>query len=537
MPYMADKVKFTFNNKQLEAEAGQSVLEAVKQAGFEIPHYCYCPQLSIAGSCRLCAVEVGYRDKNGHVQMMAPLVMSCQTPVREGMLVLSETEKVRRHRREVMELLLINHPLDCPVCDQAGECFLQDYSFRYGPSVSRFQADLKNKQPKKQIGKNLLLYSDRCILCSRCVRFTREISGGAELAVFNRGNQSEIDIFPGWAVNDKLAGNIVDICPVGAMLDKQFLFKQRVWFLQPVESICPRCSRGCNIFLCTNKGIIWRLRPRRNDLVNGPWMCDEGRYGYKFVQAQERLNSCQVRQDGQMRQVEAKTAREQAGKLLEPYFNEHSALQAAVVISPAASCEEQFLLARWIRSRSEKVNLVMGPVFSNEKDEIFKGGFTVSAEKVPNQRGAAEVLKHFGGAQMSFKKLADAVAEGKIEALWLQGGYPWLDWCGPEAAQKLRQAKVLIVEDILGGSLTKSADVVLAGAAWAEKRGCFINDQNICQEFNKSLEPPGASVDDIQMLGRLIDKRKGLSLEQIRRGMSDFIDLPARQEPAAELHN
>ena len=285
---MTKKLTFKFNDLTLQADEGQSVLQAVLDAGHEIPHYCYHPALSIAGSCRLCAVEVGYPDKEGKIQMTKPLVMSCQTPVQEGMVVLSETDRVREHRLSVMELLLINHPLDCPVCDQAGECYLQDYSFRYGQSSGRFEMDDKIKQPLKEVGENILLYSDRCILCTRCVRFTREVSGGAELAVVNRGNKSEIDTFPGRPVNGKLAGNVVNVCPVGALLDKQFLFKQRVWFLNETESICPRCSRGCNITICHNKGVIWRLVPRRNDQVNGHWMCDEGRYGFKFVHADER---------------------------------------------------------------------------------------------------------------------------------------------------------------------------------------------------------------------------------------------------------
>jgi predicted molibdopterin-dependent oxidoreductase YjgC len=259
-------------------------------------------------------------------------------------------------------------------------------------------------------------------------------------------------------------------------------------------------------------------------------MCDDGRYGYKFVHADERLTSSKVRQGEQLQEVNANQAVDEAARLLAPYLNEDSAEKLAVVISPAVSCEEQFLLAQWIRSRAEKANLVMGPVFSDEKDETFKCGFTISAEKVPNRRGAQQILKHFAGTQMNFKKLLDAVAKGKIEAVWLQGGYPWLDWCPAETVEKIRQAKVLIVQDILKGDLSDVADVLLAGAAWAQKNGCFINDQDICQTFNKAIDPPGDVRDDLEMLGRLIDKRKGLTLQEIRSDMSVCINVPTEED-------
>src|ERR1700728_1412372 len=228
--------KITVDGKLIECKDRQMILQALLDAGGFLPHYCYQQGLSIPASCRICLVEV---------EGIPKLVPSCQTPVRDGMIVHSRSPKAVANQKSVMEYLLINHPLDCPVCDQAGECSLQDYSYEYGRSQSRFEED-KAKKPKKDVGDNIYLYSDRCIMCSRCVRFTREVSGTCELYVDGRGYREEIDIFPGKPCNNKLAGNVVDLCPVGALLDKDFLFKQRIWLLKGAASIRPADSGGGN---------------------------------------------------------------------------------------------------------------------------------------------------------------------------------------------------------------------------------------------------------------------------------------------------
>src|SRR5260370_22185063 len=228
--------KITGNGQVINAKQGQMVLQACNDADIAIPQYCYHPGFSIPASCRICLVEV---------EGIAKLVPSRQTPVRDGMVVHSRSPKAVANQKQVMEYLLINHPLDCPVCDQAGECHLQDYSYEYGRSQSRFEED-KAKKPKKDVGENIVLYNDRCIMCTRCVRFTREVSGTSELYVDGRGHKEEIDIFPGRPVNNKLAGNVVDLCPVGALLDKDFLFKQRVWLLKQASSISPADSGGAH---------------------------------------------------------------------------------------------------------------------------------------------------------------------------------------------------------------------------------------------------------------------------------------------------
>ena len=278
------------DGKKVTWEGKKMILQVALENGVEIPYYCYHPGLSIVASCRICLGEVETPDPKDPTKLVRipKLMPTCQTPAAQGMKVYTKSAKARANEQAVMEFLLINHPLDCPVCDQAGECYLQDYSFKYGRAESRFLED-KAKKPKKDVGDHILLYSDRCIMCTRCVRFTREISGTSELAVFGRGHREEIDIFPGRPVNNPLAGNVVDLCPVGALLDKDFLFTQRVWFLKSTPSISPMNAGGENIEIHHVQGRIYRLKPRYNKDVNQWWISDEARYGFDFVHAADRL--------------------------------------------------------------------------------------------------------------------------------------------------------------------------------------------------------------------------------------------------------
>src|SRR5271154_5807745 len=281
-------LKIHVDGKMIESEPDKMILQACTDAGMELPHYCYHEGLSIPASCRICLVEV---------EGIPKLVPSCQTQIRDGMIVHSQSTKAIANQKQVMEYLLINHPLDCPVCDQAGECHLQDYSYQYGRSQSRFEED-KAKKPKKDVGQHIYLYADRCIMCTRCVRFTREVSGEGELYVDGRGHKEEIDIFPGKPLNKKLAGNVVDLCPVGALLDKDFLFRQRVWLLKQTPSISPVDSGGENIFLEFNEGVVYRIKPRINPAVNTWWISDDTRYSYKIIEHPRRLKSAYKKEHG-----------------------------------------------------------------------------------------------------------------------------------------------------------------------------------------------------------------------------------------------
>ncbi|MEP0842227.1 MAG: (2Fe-2S)-binding protein, partial [Phycisphaerae bacterium] len=283
--------KIIIDGREVQCRDKIPVLQAALEAGLDVPHYCYHPGLSIVASCRLCLMEMKMPDPKTKEMAWSPkLVPSCQTPVRDGMEVRFASPAVENSRRHVMEYYLVNHPLDCPVCDKAGECYLQDYDFAYGPASSR-AVDPKYKNPKKDIGPRTLLYQDRCVMCSRCVRFVQEVAGTGELCIVNRGNRSEIDVFPGAPLDNKLQGNVVDLCPVGSLLDKDFLFRRRVWFLKTGDSICRGCSTGCAIHVDEHRGAVQRLRPRYNPGVNDWWMCDEGRFGWKFVADERRIAS------------------------------------------------------------------------------------------------------------------------------------------------------------------------------------------------------------------------------------------------------
>src|SRR5215469_6980560 len=391
--------KITVDGKTIEAKDRQMILQACNDAGIDLPQYCYHPGLSIPASCRICLVEV---------EGIPKLVPSCQTPVRDGMVVYSRSTKAIANQKSVMEYLLINHPLDCPVCDQAGECFLQDYSYQYGRSQSRFEED-KVKNPKKDVGDNIYLYADRCIMCTRCVRFTREVSGTSELYVDGRGHKEEIDVFPGKGVNNKLAGNVVDICPVGALLDKDFLFKQRVWLLKQAPSISPADSGGENIFLEHNEGVIYRIKPRYNADVNGWWISDDTRYSYKAVHDEKRLRLAKRPEYGSQIETSFSGALEEAKQALTALVEKNGPGSLYAVLSPMMACEEAWLLAKAIRAADPQAMLILGPVPSSGQDEVFKNPatgkqtFVIKAEKVPNAAGIRRVIELIGGAKAEWR--------------------------------------------------------------------------------------------------------------------------------------
>src|SRR5262245_50310917 len=336
-------------------------IQAADRAGVFIPHYCWHPALSVVASCRMCLVEVGERKPNGEIVVPPKVVPGCQTPVKDGTVIVSNSVRAKGAQEQTLEGILLNHPLDCPVCDKAGECMLQDFSYGFGRAQSRM-IDEKNTPPNKPyIGDNVTLFTDRCIMCSRCVRFTREVSGTAELQVINRGEHSEIDIFPGEPLNNKLATNVVDLCPVGALCSKDFLYKHRVWNLKTQESVCPDCSTGCSIHLDGNKNIVYRLRPRYNPQAQGYFMCDDGRLGYHYVNSKERFVRPLARRDRVLTHAPW-------GEVIPPIRSSFKAAaervpdQVVGVLSPFLTCEEAFLLARWLKGLSRQVKLALGPV-------------------------------------------------------------------------------------------------------------------------------------------------------------------------------
>jgi NADH-quinone oxidoreductase subunit G len=475
-----------------------NLVQAALKANVFIPHYCWHPSLSVVASCRMCLVEVG-EMKDGKPVMQPKVVPACQTPAKDGTVVITNSKKAVYAQQQTLESLLLNHPLDCPVCDKAGECLLQDYSYRFGRSESRLIDD-KNQPPNKpDLGKHIGLFTDRCIMCSRCVRFTREVSGTAELQVVNRGNHSEIDVFPGEPLDNKLSGNVVDLCPVGALASKDFLYTQRVWFLKTEDSVCADCSTGCSIHVDHNKDIVYRLRPRENPLAQGYFMCDEGRYGFHYVHAPERLRQPFAREGGSL---QPRTYDEVLPELKAAFAERARSGVVAALISPFLTCEEAYLLATYIGWLSRKSRLALGPVPEFGADDVYPkdrqgrpvgpAKFTIRAEKCPNRRGVEQVLRHFQKDVESAATFVASARAGRYSAIWIAGGYPpdKGHWILRQHAAAFREVPLLVVQDLFASPLSALASYVLPSAAFAEKEGTFINHANLAQALRPAIRPP-----------------------------------------------
>ncbi len=504
------------NQKPVEIGASERLncIQAAERAGVEIPSYCWHKDLSVVASCRMCLVEMGDKKPDGTIAMQPKLFPGCQTPVKDGTVIISDSPKVKEAQKATLEYLLLNHPLDCPVCDQAGECGLQDYSYEYGRGYSRLQEPKNLKPDKDYIGDQITLFTDRCIMCTRCVRFTREISGTAELQVTSRGTHEEIDIFPGIPCDNKLAGNVVDLCPVGALCSKDFLYEQRVWWLNSKNSVCPGCSTGCSIRVDQNKDVLYRLKPRENPQAQGSFMCDEGRFGWKYIHSDQRLKLPEQRSGG-------KTVSKDWDAVLPAVRNalKDAVLRTpnkfAVVISPWATVEEAYLLATYARKLTSSVKLAIGPVRTVGEDDLYPKDvhgqpatptkFTIRAEKCPNRRGVEIVLTHFQGSVIEFSDVLAQVSRGEIESLYVLGGDPE-GWINEADAAKLDKLKLLVVQDLLASAGSAKAQFVLAGAAWAEKDGTFVNHKGLAQAIHRALRGPEEARPDGRILMELAEK-------------------------------
>lgn len=477
-------------------------IQVARRAGVEIPHYCWHPGLSVVASCRMCLVETGTRDpQTGEITMLPKLVPACQTPARDGTVFVTDSDNVRHARAFVEECLLIDHPVDCPICDKAGECLLQDYHFEHGQDERR--ADVRPFTSRRRpMGETVELFVDRCVMCSRCVRFTREITGTGELMVINRGNHEEIDVLPGYPLDNKMSGNVVDLCPVGALGDRDFLYQQRVWFMKRHQGVCTGCSTGCSIFVEENQNRVWRLKPRENPHVNQWWMCDEGRYGYHHVHSPRRLLGAQRREKDGYVELEWSD--------LPAELNEKLAGRrgAAFVLSPHLTVEEAYLLATWARQVAPDCRLYLGYVPVVGDDETFPGGFTIRAEKCPNRRGVEEILRHVAGEVVTFDMFVDDVARGEISAAWISGGYK-TDWMDSAGAEHFAGLDLLIVQDLLPSPLWERAHYRLAGAAFAEREGSYVNFADRLHAVEWAIRPPAGCWVEGHLYWRLLG-RQGL---------------------------
>lgn len=519
------------NNEPVEFREDERLncIQAAQRIGFEIPSYCWHPALSVVASCRMCLVEIGQKKPDGQIVMEGKLVPGCQQQVKDGTVVVANSDKVRAAQKATLEYLLLNHPLDCPTCDQAGECFLQDYSYNYGRGYSRLQEPKNIKPDKDHIGDQITLFTDRCIMCSRCVRFTREISGTAELQVVGRGTHEEIDIFPGRPCNNKLAGNVVDLCPVGALCSKDFLYKQRVWWLKSANSVCPGCSTGCSIHVDQNEDHVYRLRPRPNPQAQGHFMCDEGRFGWKYLQADERLTVPELmRRDGSLvsRDWDAVLAATRSG--LEAARDRG----IAAILSPWMTLEEGYLLASYLKSLTNNVTLAIAPVRvvghddNYPKDvhgrEVQPAKFTIRAEKAPNRRGIEIILQHFAGTVAPMGDVLGQAASGDFGAVYCVGGDPQ-GWINDEQAAALGKPDTVIVQDIFASAATRQATMVLPGGSFAERDGTFVNHASLAQGISRAVHGPGDARPDNRILWELAGRRGLFNLRALRREMGEAI--------------
>ncbi|MCH2142785.1 MAG: molybdopterin-dependent oxidoreductase [Phycisphaerales bacterium] len=498
----------TINNVTCDFEEGQTILEVAQANDLEIPHYCWHPGLSVVASCRICLAEVAAPNprNDGKIETIPKLLPACQTPAGDGHVITTTSEKAVQSQHSVMELLLINHPVDCPVCDQAGECGLQDYAYRYGHAGSRFQED-KIKQPKKDIGPHVLLYSDRCIMCTRCVRFTEEITGTSELMIDGRGAIESIDVFPGRALDNPMSGNVVDLCPVGALLDKDFLFTQRVWYLKSTPSIDGLTASGDNIFVEHNAGEVYRIKPRQNMDINRWWITDEVRQGWRFIQAEDRLLMPVIADSNAFARDSADEAWDVAESAALNGLQQ--AAHLATMVSPMLSCEDAWHVANLARAIDPQAVLGVGPVPYDGDDQTMQDGFVIRAEKAPNTRGVRRVLESFGGPVLEASGFEAALRkDDSIVGVLLTGNYP-SQWVTPQFREAIGEGRFVVMLDTLPNSLTERSNVLLPAATWMEKSGTFENADHRLQSFQQAVHPAKWCKSEAQIAMDLLSQLRG----------------------------
>ena len=474
-----------------------TMIQACEIAKQDVPHYCYHPKLPVVGNCRMCLVEYGMpamgpdrkpilnADGTPKIAKMPRPAISCATPIAPGMEIYTTTPAVKQMREGVLESLLINHPLDCPICDQAGECKLQEYSVDYGQSASRFVEAKVHKPKAVDLGPRIMLDAERCILCTRCIRFTRDIAGDDALGIINRGSYNTIATFPNTPFDNNYTLNTVDICPVGALTSKDFRFQMRVWFLKETKSVCTSCATGCNVIVGSREEKVYRYEPRLNDAVNANWMCDSGRLNYKWIGREDRLKDVLVK--GQ------KSTWTAALNEISDKLKKAPAGSVAIVASARQTNEELWLISK-LKAKLGALSDSVARV--GEGDKLL-----VSADKNPNTNGARLTGICFTEIGSNLPQIANGIASGKIKTLVVFGEDVTKHGISAELLGKL---ETLIVSDILPNATTKLAHYVLPGCAHVEKRGTFTNGKGRVQKFMKAVEAPGDARAEWEFLHDLV---------------------------------
>jgi NADH-quinone oxidoreductase subunit G len=464
-----------FDGNPIEVPKNLNLIEAAKLAGIEIPHFCFHPRLSVVGQCRMCMVEI---------EGMPKIQAACTTPLKDGLSVKTTTEKVIQSRAATMEFLLINHPLDCPICDQAGECKLQDNSFGYGDQRSRY--DEKKRQyagfDRTMIGPHVIADMTRCIQCTRCIRFCQEIAGTGELTFLDRGGRTLVWTHDGRPLANDWSGCAADVCPVGALTTREFRFRRRVWYLQKTPSVCPGCNVGCNLSIESRDSVVYRFLPRLNPEVNDYWLCDYGRFLSESLNLRE-VEKATVREKETVSETRVPAA---VGRIAEAIRN---AAPGAVFFLGSAnlSNEENFLLRRIAdhvgspnrdavvdRSRVRRMKSKKTWVEGDHAGANHAGAKDMGLSPGPGGYGLEDVLS--GKASPEVVLAADASFSAVADE--------------PEKVSALRRARFLAVLARTANALTRAADVVLPAASLAEREGTFTNVQGRVQKFERAFLPP-----------------------------------------------
>ncbi len=520
-------VTCTIDGKEVIAKPGTNMIEAARSVGSIIPYFCYHPRLSIAANCRMCFVEASNAPK---------MVPACQTPLAEGQVIKTTTPKVKEQQRAVMEFLLLNHPVDCSICDQAGECKLQDYYMRYDYRPSRLEGGKILKNKRKVLGPRVVLDQERCILCSRCVRFMNEVPKEPQLGIFGRGSHEVIDTFPGSELDSNYSLNTVDICPVGALLSRDYRFRARSWFQSAAPSVCTGCSRGCNTYADFMGQETYRYRPRENEAVNKSWLCDHGRLTYKGLNLGRVLSAVVGRQQGGTARPEV--ARQEA---LQTAARELTGAKTglAVLASPVASNED--LLAALTFAKG---TLGVREVYVGGRPEGQADHFLLTADRNPNRKGLELIAQGLGLALKPFEELAKGLASGKVKALYAVGTEVPGD---VEAfAQAVAKLDVFVAQATNESALTAQATVLLPASAHVEADGSFVQVDGHIQRFRKAYPSKGEAVGHWALAAELTRQMGGSAawttsreaFRELSKGVPEFVSFdwdkaapPDREKP------
>ena len=481
---------------------GTKLIEACMQSGSFVPHYCYHPALSTPGNCRMCLLEIGGPKMDANRQPVLgpdgrPEIawspkpqISCALEITDGMAARTNSPLVEDCRKGVMEFLLINHPLDCPICDKAGECRLQEFAVEFGHGGSNFLEEKVKKPTRQDIGKHIVLDDERCILCSRCVRFMQEVAHDDVLGFVDRGSHTTLTVHEGQRLDSNYSLNTVDICPVGALTSKDFRFKMRVWFLRETKSLCTSCGTGCNTIIGARENEIIRQTPRQNDAVNSYWMCDHGRLNYAYLYREDRLVQPQLRENGRLQKSTWPRVIQQVAEKL-------SALprgETAMIASSRMTNEELWLAGKVARH----LGITLHDVVARPQTA---DGILVSNDGNPNTAGAQLLGITHADPGARAPEMATAVRDGTVKALLCFGEDP--RHYGLTEAE-LARLDLVVCLDILPNTATKLATAVLPGAGFAEKRGSMVNVQGRIQRLNRATQPPGQARDDWEILCDLL---------------------------------